>query len=118
MNVLLHIENNGTRQEVVVVYEAGPLGYTLYRKLKALGCFATSVRLIALSSERRRRKNNKIDARTLTSKLFNYLDGDRRSAALARCRPRPRNNCVLAVGNTINWLKNANAWAPKVTRCS
>jgi hypothetical protein len=38
------------------------------------------------SSEQRkkRRKNNKIDARSLTSKLFNYLNGDQHALQLAR----------------------------------
>jgi hypothetical protein len=38
VELLLHVEKQRQRAEqVVVVYEAGPLGYTLYRKLKAAG---------------------------------------------------------------------------------
>ena len=38
VELLLHIERQRQRAEqVVVVYEAGPLGYTLYRKLQAAG---------------------------------------------------------------------------------
>jgi hypothetical protein len=38
VELLLHIQKQRQRaEEVVVVYEAGPLGYTLYRKLTAAG---------------------------------------------------------------------------------
>ena len=37
-------------ERVVVVYEAGPLGYSLYRKLKSCQWNATSVRRTAVSS--------------------------------------------------------------------
>jgi transposase len=36
--LLLYVENQGEQaEEVVLVYEAGPLGYGLYRALKARG---------------------------------------------------------------------------------
>ena len=42
VELLLHIEKQRHRAEqVVVVYEAGPLGYTLYRKLSARGVSLT-----------------------------------------------------------------------------
>jgi hypothetical protein len=44
--LLLYVEKQRERAEqVVVVCEAGPLGFTLSRMLQARGCFATSVRL-------------------------------------------------------------------------
>ncbi len=53
VELLLHIEKQRQRaEEVVVVYEAGPLGYTLYRKLKALGVLCYVCAPHALSSER------------------------------------------------------------------
>src|ERR1700740_137122 len=63
-------------KEVVVLYEAGPLGYKLYRELKAsaIECLVCAPR--SGEQKRKRRKNNSIDARTLTSDLFNYLHGN------------------------------------------
>jgi transposase len=75
--LLLHVEKQCERAEqVVVVYEAGPLGYTLYRKLTARGVLCYVCAPDSSEQKRKRRKNNKIDARNLTSKLFNYLNGD------------------------------------------
>jgi transposase len=49
--LLLHIEKRRqAAEEVVVVYEAGPLGYVLYRELEAHGSNAMSVGPRALSS--------------------------------------------------------------------
>ena len=83
--LLLHIEKqHKTAEEVVVVYEAGPLGYVLYRELEARGlrCYVCA----AQSSQQRsrRRKNNQIDARTLSSNLFNYLNGNEAALQLVR----------------------------------
>src|ERR1700724_212906 len=71
-------------EQVVVVYEAGPLGYTLYRKLSALGVLCYVCAPDSSEQRKKRRKNNKIDARSLTSKLFNYLNGDQNALQLAR----------------------------------
>src|SRR3984893_4580057 len=77
----LYVAKQTTRAEqVVVVYEAGPLGYTLYRKLTAAGVLC----YVCAPDSGERRKNNKIDARSLTSKLFNYLNGDQNALQLAR----------------------------------
>jgi transposase len=85
VELLLHVAKQGPRaEEVVVVYEAGPLGYTLYRKLKALGVLCYVCAPDSAQQRRKRRKNNKIDARSLTSKLFNYLNGDKEALQLAR----------------------------------
>ena len=71
-------------QEVVVLYEAGPLGYTLYRELKARGieCLVCAPR--SDEQKKKRRKNNSIDARTLTSELSNYLNGNEHALQLVR----------------------------------
>jgi transposase len=70
--------------QVVVVYEAGPLGYTLYRKLTTGGVRCYVCAPDSSQQRRKRVKNNKIDARSLTSKLFNYLNGDQNALQLAR----------------------------------
>ena len=83
--LLLHIEKQCERAEqVVVVYEAGPLGFTLYRMLKARGVQCYVCAPDSSEQRKKRRKNNKIDARSLTSKLFNYLNGDPHALTLAR----------------------------------
>lgn len=71
-------------EEVVVVYEAGPLGYVLYRALKARGIQCYVCAPDNSQQQRKRRKNNQIDARTLTSNLFNYLNGNERALQLVR----------------------------------
>jgi transposase len=89
--LLLHLEKQlQLAEEVVVVYEAGPLGYVLYRTLQARG-----IRCYVCGSEgqeqrRKRRKNNTIDARNLTAKLFNYLNGNERALQLARVPTEPQ----------------------------
>ncbi len=75
--LMLYVEKQREQaKEVAVVYEAGPLGYTLYRELKAseIECLVCAPR--SGEQKRKRRKNNAIDARTLTSDLFNYLNGN------------------------------------------
>jgi transposase len=71
-------------ERVVLVYEAGPLGYSLYRKLKALGVECYVCAPDSSEQQRKRRKNNRIDARNLTSKLFNYLNGDQSALQMVR----------------------------------
>src|SRR5258707_6646506 len=83
--LLLYIEKQRQQAEqVVVVYEAGPLGYTLYRKLRATGVLCYVCAPDSTPQRKKRRKNNQIDARSLTSKLFNYLNGDQHALQLAR----------------------------------
>jgi len=83
--LLLYIEKQRQQAEqVVVVYEAGPLGYTLYRKLSATGVLCYVCAPDSTQQRKKRRKNNQIDARSLTSKLFNYLNGDPHALQLAR----------------------------------
>ncbi len=70
--LLLYVEKQKEQaEEVVVVYEAGPLGYVLYRALKARGLRCYVCAPDSREQKRKRRKNNTIDTRTLTSNLFN-----------------------------------------------
>lgn len=75
--LLLWVEKQKAQAEqVVVVYEAGPLGYVLYRQLRAVGVGCHVCAADSRQQKRTRRKNNTIDTRTLTSNLFNYLNGN------------------------------------------
>ena len=83
-------------ERVVLVYEAGPLGYSLYRKLKALGVECYVCAADSSEQQRKRRKNNRIDARNLTSKLFNYLNGDQSASQLVRVPSEEQEQVRLA----------------------
>ena len=97
VELLLHVEKQRQRaEEVVVVYEAGPLGYTLYRKLKAAGVLCYVCSPDGAQQRKKRRKNNKIDARNLASKLFNYLNGDKEGLQLARVPTEAQEQLRLA----------------------
>jgi transposase len=83
--LLLYVEKQWEQaEEVVVVYEAGPLGYGLYRALEARGVKCLVCAPDSTQQKRKRRKNNQIDARTLTSNLFNYLNGNEAALQLVR----------------------------------
>src|SRR5262245_27800678 len=83
--LLLYVDKQCEQaEEVVVVYEAGPLGYGLYRKLTARGVKCLVCAADSTQQQRKRRKNNQIDARTLTSNLFNYLNGNQGALQLVR----------------------------------
>src|SRR5215468_2236545 len=71
-------------EEVVVVYEAGPFGYGLYRQLTARGAKCLVCAPDSTQQKRKRRKNNPIDSRTLTSNLSNYLNGNEAALQLVR----------------------------------
>jgi transposase len=71
-------------EQVVAVYEAGPLGYVLYRALKARGVECKVCAPDSTLQKQTRRKTNQIDARTLASNLFNYLNGNERALRLVR----------------------------------
>src|SRR6201994_2801068 len=95
--LLLYIEKPRQQAEqVVVVYEAGPLGFTLYRKLKARGveCYVCAPE--SSQQQKKRRKNDKIDARSLTSKLFHSLHGDPGALQLARVPTEAQEQLRLA----------------------
>ena len=102
-------------KEVVVLYEAGPLGYKLYRELKAsaIECLVCAPR--SGEQKRKRRKNNSIDARTLTSDLFNYLHGKSMRCNGSECRARPRSKLECRAANRMRWWKNASASARLAT---
>jgi transposase len=83
--LLLHIEKQLKQaEEVVVAYEAGPLGYVLHRALEVRGIRCYVCGPDSTEQQRKRRKNNEIDTRTLTGNLFNYLNGNERALQLAR----------------------------------
>ena len=71
-------------EQVVVVYEAGPFGYGLYRQLTARGAKCLVCAPDSTQQKRKRRKNNPIDSRTLTSNLSNYLNGNEAALQLVR----------------------------------
>ena len=71
-------------EEVVVVYEAGPLGFGLYRELRARGVRCYVCAPDSSQQKKTRRKNNTIDTRTLTSNLFSYLNGNEQALQLVR----------------------------------
>ena len=70
-------------QRVVMVYEAGPYGYSLYRRAVELG-----VECLLCAPERlsrgRKRVNDKIDARELLSRLDRHLAGNTTALRLVR----------------------------------
>jgi transposase len=83
--VALYIDKQLERaEEVVVVYEAGPFGYGLYRQLTARGAKCLVCAPDSTQQKRKRRKNNPIDSRTLTSNLSNYLNGNEAALQLVR----------------------------------
>jgi transposase len=92
--VLLYAEKQlELAEEVVVVYEAGPLGYGLYRKLTARGLRCLVCAPDSTEQKRKRRKNNQIDSRTLTSHLSSFLNGNEAALQLVRV-PTPEQEQV------------------------
>jgi transposase len=69
-------------EEVYAVYEAGPLGYALYRQLKQLGIqvYVSAPECL----EQGKRKTNQLDARKLASRLYSYVQGDREMMRVVR----------------------------------
>ena len=83
--LLLYVEKQKAQaEEVVLVYEAGPLGFGLYRELTARGVRCYVCAPDSSEQKKKRRKNNAIDTRTLTSNLFNYLNGNEGALQLVR----------------------------------
>jgi hypothetical protein len=64
------------------VYEAGPLGYVLYRRLRELGIegYVSAPECL----EQGRRKFNKLDGRKLCGRLYSYVQGDRQMMRVVR----------------------------------
>jgi transposase len=124
--LLYVIKEQKYAEQVVVVYEAGPLGYTLYRELEALGVKCLVCAPQSAEQKRTRRKNNTIDARSLTSNLSNYLNGNQHALQLvrvptreqeqARCRSRNHDYLVKerkrigARGNSLLLSQGYNSW--------
>ena len=113
-------------EEVVVVYEAGPLGYTLYWALEARGIRCLVCAPQSREQKRKRRKNNSIDARTLTSNLFNYLNGNEHALQLVRVPTKAQEQeriesrqhdalveerkCIGAMGNSLLLSQDYGSW--------
>jgi transposase len=125
--LLLYLEKQLEQaEEVVVLYEAGPLGFTLYRKLEARGIQCLLCAAQGKEQKKKRRKNNSIDARTLTSNLFNYLNGNEQALQLvripspaqeqARIRSRQQDALVKerkrlgAMGNALLLSQDYGSW--------
>ena len=81
-------------EKVYAVYEAGPLGYVLYRKLIELGIEAVVCAPESLEAGSKR-KNNKIDARKLAGRLYTYLGGDQYALRIVRV-PSPEQERLRA----------------------
>ena len=102
--LLLHIEKQLKRaEEVVVVYEAGPLGYVLHRALEARGVRCYVCAPDSSEQQRKRRKNNEIETRNLTGRLFNYLNGNEHALQLVRV-PTPEQEQVRAASRQHDQL--------------
>ena len=83
--LLLWLERLQARAEQIeVVYEAGPLGYTLYRALSARGINCRVCAPESSEQKRKRIKTNSLDARELAGRLYSYLNGDERALRLVR----------------------------------
>jgi len=80
-------------EEVYAVYEAGPLGYVLYRRLQELGIRAYLSAPECL--EQGKRKHNKLDARKLASRLYSYVQGDSEMMRVVRV-PTPEQERLRA----------------------
>ncbi|HET8636304.1 MAG TPA: IS110 family transposase [Acidobacteriaceae bacterium] len=76
-------KQNDLAERVVVVYEAGPYGYALYRQVMEMG-----VECLVCAPERmsrgRKRVNDKIDAKELLSRLDRLLAGNTTALRLVR----------------------------------
>jgi transposase len=80
-------------EEVYAVYEAGPLGYALYRGLRELGIKAYVCAPECLAQGKR--KHNKLDARKLASRLYSYVQGDQEMLRVVRV-PTPEEEALRA----------------------
>lgn len=87
--------------EVHAVYEAGPLGYVLYRRLTEMGIKAYVCAPECL--EQNKRKYNKIDCRKLTSRLYSLVNGDRYAMRVVRV-PSPEQEILRAQSRQYDQL--------------
>jgi transposase len=88
-------------EEVYAVYEAGPLGYVLYRHLREMGIKAFVCAPECL--EQNKRKNNKIDCRKLASRLYSLVSGDRYAMRVVRV-PSPEQESLRAQSRQYDQL--------------
>src|ERR1700730_4031898 len=88
-------------EEVYAFYEAGPLGYVLYRRLRELGIRAYVSAPECL--EQGKRKHNKLDARKLASRLYSYVQGDTEMMRVVRV-PTPEQEQLRAPGRQHDQL--------------
>ena len=92
-------------EKVYAVYEAGPLGYVLYRQLKALGVEAMVCAPECLEKGSKR-KHNKIDAAKLTGQLYSFLGGDQYALRIVRV-PSPEQEQARFVSRQFDQLGRA-----------
>jgi transposase len=96
-------------RRVVIVYEAGPFGYTLYRQASKLG-----VECLVCAPERldrgRRRVNDKIDAGELTSRLDRHLAGNDKALRLVRPPTLQQELLRAQVRERSMYVKERNRW--------
>jgi transposase len=81
-------------KKVYAVYEAGPLGYVLSRRLQEMGVEAMVCAPEALQGGSKR-KHNKIDASKLTAQLYNLVGGDPYALRIVRV-PTPEQEALRA----------------------
>lgn len=77
-------KQQGLAREVVSCYEAGPTGFWLDRRLRALGVRNYVVCPTRLDERRRGVVNDRIDARELATRLDRYVAGNERALAMVR----------------------------------
>lgn len=96
-------------ERVVLVYEAGPFGYTLYRQATKLG-----VECLVCAPERlsrgRKRVNDKIDAGELTSRLDRQLAGNTKALRLVRPPTLDQELARAQVRERSMYVKERNRW--------
>jgi len=96
-------------QRVVMVYEAGPYGYWLYRRAVELG-----VECLVCAPERlsrgRKRVNDKIDARELLSRLDRHLAGNTTALRLVRVPTLEQEMSRRQARERNNYRKERQRW--------
>ena len=97
-------------EEVYAVYEAGPLGYVLYRRLRELGIKAYVSAPECL--EQGKRKHNKLDARKLASRLYSYVQGDSEMMGVVRV-PSPQEEQLRAHSRQYDQLVETRKSGPR-----
>lgn len=91
-------------EKVYAVYEAGPLGYVLYRQLKELGVEAMVCAPDCLEGGSKR-KHNKIDAAKLTARLYGFVGGNQYDLRIVRV-PSPEQEALRARSRQLDQLVN------------